>query len=147
MKIKELLIDFYQELKDDNNQIYDINGIRSKISSKAEKLLNIIDKKDQQCMCIDKKIFSFLNFINGYDTPRYEDNMYLFNNADLEREYNMLGDIDLLEGINLEILGYELQARTSGGTKQADCLLENQLLENYKEQNGGDLPVGNKTCH
>ena len=73
--------------------------------------------------------------------------MYLFNNADLEREYNMLGDIDLLEGINLEILGYELQARTSGGTKQADCLLENQLLENYKEQNGGDLPAGNKTCH
>lgn len=59
----------------------------------------------------------------------------------------MLGDIDLLEGINLEILGYELQARTSGGTKQADYLLENQLLENYKEQNGGDLPAGNKTCH
>ena len=54
-------------------------------------------------MCIDKKIFSFLYFINGYDTPRYEDNMYLFNNVDLEREYNMLGDIDLLEGINLEI--------------------------------------------
>ena len=27
----------------------------------------------------------------------------------------MLGDIDLLEGINLEILGYELQARTSRG--------------------------------
>ena len=103
MRIKELLIDFYQELKDDNNQIYDINGIRSKISSKAEKLLNIIDKKDQQCMCIDKRIFSFLNFINGYDTPRYEDNMYLFNNVDLEREYNILGDIDLLEGINLEI--------------------------------------------
>ena len=103
MRIKEFLIDFYQELKDDNNQIYDINGIRSKISSKAEKLLNIIDKKDQQCMCINKKIFSFLNFINGYDTPRYEDNMYLFNNVDLEREYNMLGDIDLLEGINLEI--------------------------------------------
>ena len=45
MRIKELLIDFYQELKDDNNQIYDINGTRSKISSKAEKLLNIIDKK------------------------------------------------------------------------------------------------------
>ena len=73
--------------------------------------------------------------------------MYLFNNADLEREYNMLGDIDLLEGINLEILGCELQARTSRGTKQADRLLENQLLENYKEQNGGDLPAGNKTCH
>ena len=32
MRIKELLIDFYQELKDDNNQIYDINGTRSKIS-------------------------------------------------------------------------------------------------------------------
>ena len=44
--------------------------------------------------------------------------MYLFNNADLEREYNMLGDIDLLEGINLEILGYELQARTSGGERK-----------------------------
>lgn len=83
MRIKELLIDFYQELKDDNNQIYDTNGIRSEISSKAEKLLNIIDKKDQQCMCIDKRIFSFLNFINGYDTPRYEDNMYLFNNTSM----------------------------------------------------------------
>ncbi|WP_314271297.1 hypothetical protein [Capnocytophaga sputigena] len=47
MRIKELLIDFYQELKDDNNQIYDTNGIRNEISSKAEKLLNIIDKKDQ----------------------------------------------------------------------------------------------------
>ena len=35
--------------------------------------------------------------------PAGEDNMYLFNNVDLEREYNMLGDIDLLEGINLEI--------------------------------------------
>ena len=34
-----------------------------------------------------------------------------------------------------------------GGTKQADRLLENQLLKNYKEQNGGDLPAGNKTCH
>lgn len=59
-----------------------------------------------------------MNFINGYDTPRYEDNMYLFNNADLEREYNMLGDIDLLEGINLEILGYELQTHTSGGKRK-----------------------------
>ena len=66
MRIKELLIDFYQELKNDNNQIYDINGTRSKISSKAEKLLNIIDKKDQQCMCIDKKIFSFLINITIY---------------------------------------------------------------------------------
>ena len=48
MRIKELLIDFYQELKGDNNQIYDTNGIRSEISSKAEKLLNIIDKEDQR---------------------------------------------------------------------------------------------------
>ena len=30
----------------------------------------------------------------------------------------MLGDIDLLEGINLEILGYELQAHTSGGKRK-----------------------------
>jgi hypothetical protein len=60
MRIKELLIDFYQELKDDNNQIYDINGIRSKISSKAEKLLNIIDKKDQHSVCVlIKKFFLF----------------------------------------------------------------------------------------
>ena len=47
MRIKEFLIDFYQELKDDNNQIYDTNGIRSEISSKAEKLLNIIDYKSE----------------------------------------------------------------------------------------------------
>ena len=47
MRIKEFLIDFYEELKDDNNQIYDINGIRCKISSKAEKLLNIIDYKSE----------------------------------------------------------------------------------------------------
>ncbi|QOW59977.1 hypothetical protein [Treponema pedis] len=103
MKIKQMLIYFYQVLKDDNNQIYDINGIRSKISSNAEKLLNVIDEKDQQSECIDEKIFSFLNFISGYDTPRYEDNTYLYNNIDLEREYDMLGNIDLLKGINLEI--------------------------------------------
>jgi hypothetical protein len=34
-----------------------------------------------------------------------------------------------------------------GGTKTADRLLENQLLEIYKKQNGGNLPAGNKTCH
>lgn len=53
MKIKQLLIDFYQVLKYDNNQIYDTNGIRSKISSEAEKLLNIIDEKDRLYVCID----------------------------------------------------------------------------------------------
>jgi len=63
MRIKELLIDFYQELKDDNNQIYDINGIRSKISSKAEKLLNIMSVKttienDSITVEIEKEKFS-----------------------------------------------------------------------------------------
>ena len=29
--------------------------------------------------------------------------MYLFNNTDVERERNMLGDIDLLEEFDLEI--------------------------------------------
>ncbi|NLI72582.1 MAG: RHS repeat-associated core domain-containing protein [Bacteroidales bacterium] len=43
--------------------------------------------------------------------------------------------------------GLRMDLFDQGGTKQADRLLENQLLENYKKQNGGDLPAGNKTCH
>jgi RHS repeat-associated protein len=43
--------------------------------------------------------------------------------------------------------GLRMRFFDQGGTKQADRLLENQLLENYKKQNGGDLPAGNKTCH
>jgi uncharacterized protein RhaS with RHS repeats len=43
--------------------------------------------------------------------------------------------------------GLRMRVFDQGGTKQADRLLENQLLENYKKQNGGNLPAGNKTCH
>ena len=50
----------------------------------------------------------------------------------------------VLQGQTAELV---MEFFDKGGTKQADRLLENQLLENYKEQNGGDLPAGNKTCH
>ncbi|WP_181415981.1 RHS repeat-associated core domain-containing protein [Gilliamella apicola] len=43
--------------------------------------------------------------------------------------------------------GLRMDFFDQGGTKQADRLLENQLLEDYKKQNGGNLPAGNKTCH
>jgi RHS repeat-associated protein len=43
--------------------------------------------------------------------------------------------------------GLRMRFFDQGGTKQADRLLENQLLENYKKQNSGNLPAGNKTCH
>jgi RHS repeat-associated protein len=43
--------------------------------------------------------------------------------------------------------GLRMDFFDEGGTKQADRLKENQLLEDYKKQNNGDLPAGNKTCH
>jgi hypothetical protein len=34
-----------------------------------------------------------------------------------------------------------------GGAKQADCVLKNKLLEDYKEHNNDNLPAENKTYH
>jgi hypothetical protein len=98
VKIKDLLVNYYQALKKDNGKNYQPESARSKIASECRVILNILDKIDQQ-INIDDKIFSFLNFISGYDTPRYEDSEYLYNNIDLEREYRMLENIDMIEGI------------------------------------------------
>jgi hypothetical protein len=103
MNIKQLLETYYQILINDNSKIYDKEGIRSKVSSEVTALLNILDDKERQGIDIDNKIFPFLSFISGYDTPRYEDEEYLYNNTDLEREYAILGDIDALDGIKTEI--------------------------------------------
>lgn len=43
--------------------------------------------------------------------------------------------------------GLEMRPFSEGGGKKTDRILENQLLENYKKQNEGNLPAGNKTCH
>ena len=46
-----------------------------------------------------------------------------------------------------QTVGLKMRFFSKGGNKQYDRFLENQLLENYKKQNGGNLPPGNKTCH
>ena len=81
MRIKELLIDFYQELKDDNNQIYDINGTRSKISSKAEKLLNI-----------SEEIIKIAHKTNKSEVVNIEVDLLLSYEANLIGEYKYIED-------------------------------------------------------
>ena len=50
--------------------------------------------------------------------------------------------------VNLnETAGLKMDYISQGGTKEADRLLETQEIENYKKNNGDELPAGNKTCH
>ena len=69
---------------------------------KADNLLFTLDNKGNQDIDIDAKIFSFLSFVKGYDMPRVEDNYYLFTKEDLDREYKALGDIESLNGNEID---------------------------------------------
>lgn len=103
MKVKQQIINFYQILKElPDNEEYNVEGIRNRNSIKADNLLFALDNKDNQGIDIDAKIFSFLSFVKGYDMPRFEDNYYLFTKEDLDREYKALGDIELLNGNELD---------------------------------------------
>ena len=69
---------------------------------KADNLLFTLDNKGNQGIDIDAKIFSFLSFVKGYDMPRFEGNYYLFTKEDLDREYKALGDIESLNGNEID---------------------------------------------
>ena len=91
MKVKQQIINFYQILKElPDNEEYNVEGIRNRVSMR------------NQGIDIDAKIFSFLSFVKGYDMPRFEDNYYLFTKEDLDREYKALGDIESLNGNEID---------------------------------------------
>ena len=103
MKVKQQIINFYQILKElPDNEEYNVEGIRNRVSMKADNLLFTLDNKGNQGIDIDAKIFSFLSFVKGYDMPRFEDNYYLFTKEDLDREYKALGDIESLNGNEID---------------------------------------------
>ena len=103
MKVKQQIITFYQILKElPDNEEYNVEGIRNRVSMKADNLLFTLDNKGNQGIDIDAKIFSFLSFVKGYDMPRFEDNYYLFTKEDLDREYKALGDIESLNGNEID---------------------------------------------
>ncbi|MCX8744484.1 hypothetical protein J3U68_03540 [Snodgrassella sp. B3882] len=103
MLLKKIIKGYYNELfEEDKSKNYDDSNIRGVLSTKASGLLEVLDEKDMNGENIDKKIISFLNFISGYDTPRFEDDGYLYDKNDLEREYAQLGNLDSLEGADIE---------------------------------------------
>ena len=63
MKVKQQIINFYQILKElPDNEEYNVEGIRNRVSMKADNLLFTLDNKGNQGIDIDAKIFSFLSF-------------------------------------------------------------------------------------
>lgn len=71
MKVKQQIINFYQILKElPDNEEYNVEGIRNRVSMKADNLLFTLDNKGNQGIDIDAKIFSFLSFVKGYDYNR-----------------------------------------------------------------------------
>lgn len=103
MLLKEVIKEYYNKLLKEKEENYDVNSTRYYSSSKASKLIEILDEKDMNGENIDEKIISFFNFINGYDTPRFDVDKYLYSIDDLEREYKELGNLDNLIGSNVDI--------------------------------------------
>ena len=81
MKVKQQIINFYQILKElPDNEEYNVEGIRNRVSMKADNLLFTLDNKGNQGI----------------------DNYYLFTKEDLDREYKALGDIESLNGNEID---------------------------------------------
>lgn len=90
-ELTHLLNEYYQTLRHDSETAYNPNGIRAKIASEAEKLCRVLDELDRtDPTTFDANIFSFLQFVCGYDTPDFESDTYLFSKEDLDREFNLL---------------------------------------------------------
>lgn len=103
MNLSELLEYYYQTLRQSGDVFYDVGGVRAGISSDVMNLLDVLDDKDRYELPVDAKILSFLGFVGGYDTPGCGNDEYLFDDADLDREYKELGNIDSLDGAGYEI--------------------------------------------
>jgi hypothetical protein len=103
MNVGQVLMCYYQKLIKDDSVIYSVDNIRDKVSSDAALLLQVLDEKNKQGVCFDDKIFSFLNFLNGYDTPEYDNDEYLYNIEDLKREFVLLGNLDNIKGGDVEV--------------------------------------------
>lgn len=89
-ELTHLLNEYYQTLRHDTEMAYNPNGVRAKIASEAEKLCRFLDELDQTDPTFNATIFSFLQFVSGYDMPDFESDTYLFSKEDLDREFNLL---------------------------------------------------------
>lgn len=98
MTLGDFLSQSYQTLVAENG-----HGMREKISSQAEKVLDFVDQQDKEGARVDERLFSYLGFLQGYDMPHYEEDGYLFTTADLDREFALLGNLSELSGSELRI--------------------------------------------